>query len=356
MYTTHAAQYIGLSAQTIAVYTRAAGDDIEIRGLDDRRARELRARVRSALNIMGLPHGFAVSFDRVPERTAYVDLAVMAGCLLASGRYNLDAFRDALYLGALDFNGNVLPVRGVLPMLRGIEGFSRAFVPWDNGPEAGLNDRGTICERIRKVSDLIDPSSYTREFVQATRSEKTRPSLDRSSGYVPPQWIIALRAALSTGQMILLTGAHVDRAARVAWEMLPDMSSRERLDVACVHSVAGVSTAWRPWRAPHPSINDRGIYGGGDPIYPGEVSLAHAGVLYLGDVLNFRSGALELAGIAVRAGEVTIRRGERVAVYPAACRIVASVRSGDLGRLTPERLARLEGLLGPIVRVDLDSC
>lgn len=349
--TTNTAYLVGLSARilkcTVTHDPHGQTTDLDKRDPKDLWQRELMIRVRGAINTLGLPGGFTVAFDHEPPTNARPDLAIVAACLLATG-LELGDISRTLFLGELSYSG-VAPMRGVLPILETVEGFSRAFVPRGNAIEAGVNTNRITCMTIENVHDLIDPSNV--EFAPSTMFtwEPTYTQIDQ-------RFLIGVAKTLGeiaqSDKNVLIVGANAWAAAKVFHNLLPRLSAFEARAIACVHSAVGLLTdgripTVRPFRAPHYTVVERGLVG--DFERPGEISLAHYGVLVLDHVTQFKRAGLELLKNSVRTNVVTCCRKDERVEWPAKCRIVAKVYPDELRFLTPERL----DFLGDYVRVDL---
>lgn len=339
---------VGLSTHMIAVKaTVAEGSDlsIDLPGIEMNRgptsegwrawARETKIRIGCTLKSLGIDTGFSISFDHLPARGASLDLAIFAACLGAIGKLPSDWMAHAnnagtkVFIGELNLQGGVRPVRGVLPMLVGMaksradEDERQYVVPYDCAIEAAYADTGTSVFAIRHVSELFDLPAHT----VAHRSEYRPivPKYDASDllAKLPARVVHAIESAVVERRSIHLVGALAFKAARLAHAMLPPMTRDEAIESACMHSIAGLlrneegAIGLRPFRAPHHTCSVQGLVGGGDPIRCGEVSLAHNGVLFLDSLPEFKRGAIEVLASFLREGRATVVRSKNRAEFAA---------------------------------------
>jgi magnesium chelatase family protein len=348
--TTNTAYLIGLNAKvlTVNVMHEPNGQTTHLEGFDarDNWAREVMHRVRGAINTLGLPGGFVVSFDHKPPSNARPDLAIVAACVLAVGRETYEFTPRTIYLGEFNYTGQIMSTCGVLPILESVEGFTHAFVPASNVIEAGANTNRITCTTLANVHDLVDPSSTSRSFAPSTWDTWEPTDVQIDGRGLPGETLAELRAAVRSGRNVLIVGERAWGAAKCFHSMLPRLSASEARAVACMHSAAGLLTdgkspVARPFRAPHHSITERGLVGGDWPVRPGEVSLANHGTLVLDHVIEFKRTGLSYLEDALRDKRVTIVRQDVTVEFPANTRVVATVYPDEVRFLTPERVAFL---------------
>jgi magnesium chelatase family protein len=225
--------------------------------------------------------------------------------------------------------GKVQSTRGVLPFLvdyakhrESDDADERQFVvPYDNAIEASYANTGTSISAIAHVSELLDLPAHTVAQNRGFERPKTFDHLYTTIGQLPTRVVRALEIASVGGHSIHLIGSLAFKAARTLYNLLPPMSQEEAIESASMLSIAGLlqpeQIGLRPFRAPHHTVEPRGLVGGGDPIRAGEVSLAHNGVLYLDSLPEFKRGAIEPLAATLRQGTATVSRLHYTAEFPA---------------------------------------
>lgn len=276
---------------------------------------------------------------------AALDVALAVGVLAAIGRIEPERVDGILLLGELSLDGQVQPVRGVLPQLRGAagRGIRDAIVPRGNAAEAGLVDtvRSAIASDISGIwRHLV--GSETLPFAVRTEFRPTggcaQLDLSEVRGQAGARRALEVSAAGRHNLLFLgPPGSGKTMLARILPTLLPPLSFDEAIDVTAIHSVAGLVDAdrgvvsERPFRSPHHSVSEAGLVGGGDTPRPGEISLAHHGVLFLDELAEFRRGALEALRQPLEDGHVCIARARARAWFPAAPLVVAAVNPCPCG-------------------------
>lgn len=330
------ATLVGLDAHLVRVEVEATRGvpSFELVGLAEAAVRESRVRVKSALAQVGVDLGeYRIVVNLAPadvrKTGSAFDVAIAAATLAALGLVPRGALEGTLFLGELSLTGTVHAVRGVLPSLVGVrsQGLARAIVPVGNGGEAALVE-GVSLGTVGTVRDLLDALRGDQALPEpvAPPQEPAPPGPDLEDVRGQATARRALEVSAAGGHNLLMIGppgAGKTMLARRLPGILPALSAREALEVTAVHSVSGLLGSARglvpvrPFRAPHHTVSEVGLVGGGDAPRPGEVSLAHLGVLFLDELAEFRRGALEALRQPLEDGVVTISRAQAKATFPA---------------------------------------
>ncbi|MCE2543153.1 MAG: YifB family Mg chelatase-like AAA ATPase [Acidobacteria bacterium] len=345
-------------------------------GLPDSSVRESRDRVRSAIENSGFEFpAHRVTINLAPadvrKRGTSFDFAIAVGVLAASGVVTRREFSGLLLLGELSLNGRIQPPRGVLPVaLAARRNKLTLLVPEPSGREAAI----VPDLKIQLVSSLADAVAVLNEERAAptlprTRFAPRRPESDRELADIKGQRTAkrALEIAAAGRHNLLFVGPPGAGKTMMAHSLpgiLPAPSFEEAIDTTVIHSVLGLVPetegilGHRPFRAPHHTISDVALIGGGREPRPGEVSLAHNGVLFLDEIPEFDRGALEVLRQPIEDGEVRIARAAGVATFPASFLLVAAMNPCACGhadsprrtcRCTPQQIGRYRGRLsGPL--------
>jgi magnesium chelatase family protein len=328
-------------------------------GLPDTAVRESRQRVRSAITNTGfqMPKRRTVvnlsPADLKKEGTSY-DLPIAIGLLAASAQLDTGLINNVFMLGELGLSGVLRPVRGALAMLIGARrrGLARAIVPRENATESqgigGIKVMGasTLGEAVQFLSGVF-PANTNCPSISAKPVMNSQLDMRYVQGQLPARR--ALEIAAAGGHNLLLTGppgVGKSMLAQALPGILPNLSEAERLEVSCIHSVAGLLSgrglvAARPFRAPHHTASVASIIGGGHGIpRPGEVSLAHRGVLFVDEFPEFTRPVRESLRQPLETGAVTIGRARRSATFPARFQLVATMNPCPCGYYRTEAAGR----------------
>lgn len=319
-------------------------------GLPDKAVSEARERVRSALVASGL----ALPARRItvnlapadlPKEGSHYDLPIALGLMAAIGAIPADAINGYTVLGELALDGVLTPVSGVLPaaVLAHARG-QGVICPKDCGPEAAW--AGADAD-ILAPDSLIALSNHFKGLQVLMRPE---PGVRMQEGALPDLSDIkgqeaakrALEIAASGGHNLLMSGPPGSGKSMLAQRLpslLPPLSPRELLDVSMIQSVAGeieggTLTNRRPFRAPHHSASMAALVGGGLKVRPGEVSLAHHGVLFLDELPEFQPQVLDSLRQPLENGEAVIARANQRIAYPARFQLVAAMNPCRCGQAT----------------------
>ena len=360
----------------------------DIVGLADTAVKESKDRVKSAIKNSGLNYlidAITINLapaDRKKEGPLY-DLPIAISLLCANGTIDYKKTQDIIFFGELSLDGSIKKVNGVLPMLISARenGHKTFILPKDNYLEASFID-GIQVYTAENLSQIVqhfaekdatklvkvEPSNYL-----AIQKEALSHIIDMKN--VKGQAVAkrALEIAAAGGHNILMIGppgSGKTLLARCFAGILPDMTFDEALEVTKIHSIAGILDdnkgiiINRPFRTPHHTATTVALAGGGKDAKPGEISLAHNGVLFLDELPEYNRQFIEVLRQPLEDGQITVSRAKQTITYPASFIMVASMNPcpcGNYGsktqvcRCTPQQIHKyLSKLSGPIMdRIDL---
>ena len=382
---TKAFALVGLKGEKIDVEVdiKKSKNSVTLVGLPDATVKEAEMRVTSAITNSGFifPNG-QILINLAPaslkKEGSGFDLGIAIGILVAGGYLTQEQVKGKVFLGELSLDGKLREIVGMLPLLISAKdvGETTFIIPKGNMGEAKYLSSINVyaVSTLKEVVELLKGTKTIEPLVQETwQCDKGEQTEDFSRVKGQARAKRAMEIAVAGGHNIIMAGAPGSgktMLARCVPSILPDLTFEEALEITKIHSVAGVLdknkgvVTARPFRAPHHTASTVSLTGGGSNSHPGEISLAHHGVLFLDEMPEYPRSLLETLRQPLEDGVVTVARASKTVEYPASFMLIASMNPCPCGNYgsrdlectcTPSQIEKyLKKLSGPLLdRIDI---